>query len=848
MPIFQDPEQRFSIAARTLRHGSPSSIKSTAPDESQTAKLGDGTLLDRPVSDTVGRKSVAQRRDGSSYNGGVVCTSDRNELMERIKRGESPTWIPSQTNNDERPLSSTSKPGPTPLLPAADFQDHRHTDDGRYAAELSPPSEIKRPRSALHAGDFNKGSNDDIVVPNRLTNPNENIKSSAKEQVETPLITPWHASAEPLQHSHIISPTPDRTATRQPEPVFSRRRAPSLNSHSSSYVVKAPTTPLIQQSNSTDIDFPPFDLSTSPGKSNRRHTLPPRHPQDQGDSPRDPSAGFATAACPPPSLQRDQTFQHQTHRPRRSLTTSWSLQASPSPQRPLCLSSRRQSISSEASPLQYASMVGSYEESILRGWMSTAPSKPLDFTAQIGVMGKGNCKPKCPPHVTIPFPAVFYKWGGHAGGKPSSIDDEPSPYVGHIDLQQLPAPAESRKTRRSRSKSPPVNDDTFSRLPSDEAANDVDSREFSGSQRKRQRTSPALLCPQGAYRIPQTGQLQIVIKNPNKTAVKLFLVPYDLEDMEAGTKTFIRQRCYSAGAVIDGMPITSINTKPTLRYLIHVNIFSPSNGRFYLYQNIRVVFANRVPDNKEQLQTETQMPQPRYTSYSSSLSLSRSMSNSSPKIARDKAYRRRSSGFGVGHDGMDDRHPQSLGSGTNYQPFPFDSPPPPVPIIPFHLSARDRNPQSPMDYTYNNNEHRTNGSGEASPFPLYAGPPASPTPAYPKQRFPLARQQAREDDHILMDMDQDKSSRPTTSSTQSVQSPLSDTMNTHRLHAKTSDLSNGIGEREKQRYGKLNRGENGYGGRCSSPTPEIGEGLLARKLRGLGVRRDDWGKVEDDGI
>jgi hypothetical protein len=34
------------------------------------------------------------------------------------------------------------------------------------------------------------------------------------------------------------------------------------------------------------------------------------------------------------------------------------------------------------------------------------------------------------------------------------------------------------------------------------------------------------------------------IKNPNKTAVKLFLLPYDLTRMEPGTKTSIRQRCF----------------------------------------------------------------------------------------------------------------------------------------------------------------------------------------------------------------------------------------------------------------------------------------------------------------
>lgn len=683
------------------------------------------------------------------------------------------------------------------------------------------------------------------MVSQQPTSPVDLTKSDARCQVETPRTPSWFACSTPSQYSHVLSPTPDRHASNEPIPILSRKRAPSLNSHSSSYVRKAPTTPLIQQSNSTDLDFPPFDLLTD--DFNRPRTLPPGSLPDRDVSPNRPSPGFASTACRPPSLQRDHILPHQTHRPRRSLTTSWSLQASPSPQRPTYPSSRRQSFSSDTSPLQYASMVGSYEESILRGWMSTAPSKPLDFTAQIGVMGKGNCKPKCPPHVTIQFPAVFYKWSGGAGRTPSSIDDEPSPYVGHIDLQQLAAPAESKKARRGRSKSPPVHGN----LPQE-----VESRQCAGSQRKRRRASPAPSNAEGGYRIPEQGQLQIVIKNPNKTAVKLFLVPYNLEDMKAGTKTFIRQRCYSAGAIIDGLPSTSINTKPTLRYLIHVNIFSPSSGRFYLYQNIRVVFANRVPDNKEPLQTETQVPQPRYSTYNSNHSLSRSMSNPSSKVPRDNAYRRRSAGFGIGGEGTDDRYPHAFGSNTSTNDmFPFDSPPPPVPNIPFHLSRRDPDSQSNMDYTHDiERSHHPMGSGEASPFPANAGSPASPTPAYPKRRLPPSRQRPwkhDDDDQTSADLDHDSNfSRPTTSSSQSLQSPLSDRTNVHHLQGKLTDLSNCIGEKGgMEKYEKLSRGENGYGygkgGRGVSPGPEVGEGLLARKLRRLGVRRD--GVVDEGG-
>jgi len=151
-------------------------------------------------------------------------------------------------------------------------------------------------------------------------------------------------------------------------------------------------------------------------------------------------------------------------------------------------------------------------------------------------------------------------------------------------------------------------------------------------QKQKRRSGSPKAPPGGSYRIPQTGQLQIIIKNPNKTAVKFFLVPYDLSDMEPGQKTFIRQRSYSAGPVID-MPLSSRknlgtdrpeaalsasddpNERPMLRYLIHLHICCPSKGRYFLYKSVRIVFANRVPDGKEKLRNEIQLPEPRYSTY-----------------------------------------------------------------------------------------------------------------------------------------------------------------------------------------------------------------------------------------
>ncbi|KAF9964593.1 hypothetical protein BGZ70_006228 [Mortierella alpina] len=104
----------------------------------------------------------------------------------------------------------------------------------------------------------------------------------------------------------------------------------------------------------------------------------------------------------------------------------------------------------------------------------------------------------------------------------------------------------------------------------------------------------------GGMRIPLRGQVQVVIKNPNKTAVKVFLVPYDFTDMPEGTKTFLRQKYYSAGPGV-GPSTPSSNGGGTLRYAIHLQFCCPAPGYIYLYRSIRVVFANRVPDGKESL-------------------------------------------------------------------------------------------------------------------------------------------------------------------------------------------------------------------------------------------------------
>ena len=78
----------------------------------------------------------------------------------------------------------------------------------------------------------------------------------------------------------------------------------------------------------------------------------------------------------------------------------------------------------------------------------TTPSKPLDFLAQIGVLGLGKCKSslRCPASLTIPFPAVFYSYETTSHGRAGKSEDGPSPYVGQIDLENtLPQPKRSSR-------------------------------------------------------------------------------------------------------------------------------------------------------------------------------------------------------------------------------------------------------------------------------------------------------------------------------------------------------------------------------------------------------------------
>ncbi|KAE9968702.1 hypothetical protein BLS_001058 [Venturia inaequalis] len=568
----------------------------------------------------------------------------RGELIERLKRGESPSWTirhgfgrksPDQTGSQKHsPQQSPS----TSLLPAAELEGSPIQNLEQELDHHKAGLEIERPRSALHSGDFREEKDDstdqDSLTPSLAISP----------------VAPWHSDFPPFMGARSFNnrpPSRSRTVSRSPFSTFT---------------LLPPTSPLVQveASYNSDLELSPTAVprrSGSPQRENRRHTFSPHSFQTFGNS---AFNGLSTTSPRPQvSLRREGTYPYQAHQPRRSVTQTNHLNSFTTPQTPLCRP-RRTSNASELSPLHHAPMVGSYEESILRGRMSTTPSRPLNFVAQIGVLGKGKCKAslKCPPHVIVPFPAVFYSYGNASG---RMMDNQPSPYVGLIDLENSLPPQQDNEDegrRRRRYASP------MKKL--DELAGTYRTSSPSGSvthtealRRKKERLKRRSESPKaphgGSYRIPQQGQLQIILKNPNKTAVKLFLVPYDLSDMEPGQKTFIRQRSYSAGAIID-MPIsarTNLGTdrpeaslshsedprdRPVLRYLVHLNICCPSKGRYYLHNAIRVVFANRVPDGKEKLRNEVQLPDPRYSAYKPQ----RDAPATTTVSAAEKAARRRS--------------------------------------------------------------------------------------------------------------------------------------------------------------------------------------------------------------
>lgn len=289
-----------------------------------------------------------------------------------------------------------------------------------------------------------------------------------------------------------------------------------------------------------------------------------------------------------------------------------------------------------ASPTpNFGSLIGSYEESLLSGRMSALPSKPLIFDAELGVLGLGKCRPslRCPPHLNLKFPAHFYSLEGaaSASGKEGKVSPG-TPYVGTIDLEShyldellasqfdddtaVISEPPSTSTSTSSSLQQPMDIVPFGGGDSPSSGGSHPMRPSPRNNRSSQRRGEEMIGSKAGiqveaetcstkvptfpgYRIPSKGQIQLVIKNPNHTAVKLFLVPYDLTDMPAGTKTFIRQKSHAAvlmPGMDTGLPSrapdapppspspssagtpTKLSAKETLRYAVHLQFCALPSG------------------------------------------------------------------------------------------------------------------------------------------------------------------------------------------------------------------------------------------------------------------------------
>ncbi|KOS18035.1 Uncharacterized protein ESCO_003174 [Escovopsis weberi] len=641
MPIFRDDLDHPTTAA--FRHGAALQPTSSAPRPRKASHESLGP--DRCEGPVLG----AHMRPSTPLDGEEdVTTSDRTELIEMLKRGASPTWIPNRHLESMMHRSShindmTAADAPISpvvesqtLLPSVQItpekEARRETTPFESPAEGLPDGmSIERPRSALHSGDFTL----DDAEPQ--DDPDEPPCHARADSHGASL--GWFATSPPRHY------VPFEFEGRDYPPDITQRTyksgPSSLSSSFSSFLYQPPTTPLVQSETNDELisalsadDHMGFPAGRQ--ASARRHTLYLSHPP-----PLTSSHSSSSLIPHRTGRRRDGVLPYQAHQPRRSLsgTPSSVSQCGVSPSTPAFLRARRLSMGSDLSPLHHASMVGSYEESILRGRMSTTPSRPIEFLAQIGVLGKGSCKPslRCPPHVTLAFPAVYYSYDNASHGS-WRMNDGISPYVGQIDLENgLARPDEtSRHRRRNLGR---IADRMAARLDANaEAHADLADLELSldalrtktrrrgsGSGSGSGSVSSSRAPPGGSYRIPEQGQVQIVVKNQNKTAVKLFLVPYDLAGMGPDTKTFIRQRSYSAHPVTVGVPPCreladpqpdpQAENNPMLRYLVHLHICCPSRGRFYLYKSIRIVFANRVPDGDEKLRNETTWPEPRFSPY-----------------------------------------------------------------------------------------------------------------------------------------------------------------------------------------------------------------------------------------
>ncbi|KAJ6167652.1 hypothetical protein N7497_000495 [Penicillium chrysogenum] len=321
MPLFRDPDRRRHYQW-SPDHGNREQ-PTTGSSQPQVNDLND--------SEIAATEMESDYMHSTALNPPKSWANDREELIHRIK--ESSPWrlqhmSPDKDNNDLFISRTSNGQSQTAAKEHEDrtFNQEHHI---KPTEELGSPADIQRPRSALHSGDFREGATDphDSHAPRSpYTKPSSASPFAHSSSSPT---TPWFGAL-------ALPPSLPKTSTSNDHSqsdviVNARARAPSVGSFSSSYVLKAPTSPLVYQANNTDLDFSPrvdhVDVSESLERKNRRRTLPPETFGNLHFSL--PSSQIPNLGSPSPPGRQD-VFANQNSLPRRSLTSTYSLQLAPS--------------------------------------------------------------------------------------------------------------------------------------------------------------------------------------------------------------------------------------------------------------------------------------------------------------------------------------------------------------------------------------------------------------------------------------------------------------------------------------------------------------------------------------
>ncbi|WOO77440.1 uncharacterized protein LOC62_01G001018 [Vanrija pseudolonga] len=306
--------------------------------------------------------------------------------------------------------------------------------------------------------------------------------------------------------------------------------------------------------------------STSPLRSSPL-SQPPITPGLKAKRCKSSSAGTA-AGVPIPSRRRPSAST--TH-----LTPSPSARTPPSPSA-LSATTPSPSSLSRSHPL-----LGSYQLSLLHSRMSQhAPHATDRFGLQLRAMGRGAGCPaalRAPAPISLPLAATYYDLAGGA--------DEAAP-----------------KAAGAAAHTPWVADV------------DVEGWYFDHFGGAESSTAPPAF---PGYRVAAVGQLQILVRTAT-AAVKVFVIPYDLRELDDGARLLARERTYvsqpeAASASTTPPEAASASTTPPrtrecLRYAVQLQFAcaTDSDGErgYYVARTIKLVFTASPPERDAAVRTE----------------------------------------------------------------------------------------------------------------------------------------------------------------------------------------------------------------------------------------------------